>query len=246
MVLEQLVRKSVFSEYGYEIAGYTTEPEKVVKEIISLSPDVVMTALKMPGKTGVELMEKLKSGGKKTEFIVLCTYKDFIDVRRLFQSYGFEYLSKPVDDNELKNVLTRMSGKLSLSPPRSNIVSSSKELNEIIAYLQDYSAMRHTLESISDKWSLYPNTVCNLFAKHLDTTFIAYLTMQRMEHAEELLVKTDKSIKEIASLCGYNDYFYFCRVFKDKNKCTPTQYRAAESKKTISKKPIRNNRGRTR
>lgn len=102
--------------------------------------------------------------------------------------------------------------------------------NEILAYLQEYSAMRHTLESIGEKWDINPNTVCNLFAKHLNTTFVAYLTGLRMKHAEELLTTTTKSIKEVAYVSGYNDYFYFCRVFKDSHNCTPTAYRAANSK----------------
>jgi len=246
LVPEQLVRKAAFSEYGYEIAGYTTDPEAAVGEIRSISPDVVFTAIKMPEMTGIELMDTLKSEQNKAEFVVLSTYKDLAGVRRYFNEYEFEYLIKPVEDKDLVNVLKRVSGKLSMAPPRTNLISSSKDLNEILAYLQDYSGMRHTRESISSRWGINPNTVCNLFAKHLDTTFIAYLTELRMVHAGELLVTTDKSIKEVAYLCGYNDYFFFCRVFKERNKCTPSQYRAGSRKVTVKQINYRNNRGRGR
>jgi len=246
LIIDQFVRKAVFNEYRYEIIGSSTDPEEAVNEIRSLSPDVIITGLKMQKMTGIEMMKTLMSGGCKAEFVILCTYKDLAEVRRLFLIHRFEYLVKPVDDNGLIIILHRLSDKLTLAPPGKNIVSSSKELNEIIAYLTNYSAMRHTLESISEKWDINPNTVCNLFAKHLDTTFIAFLTGLRMDHAEEMLKTTDKSIKEVAYLCGYNDYFYFCRVFKEKNNCTPTEFRTANRKSNINKIDYRNNRRRIR
>ena len=51
-----------------------------------------------------------------------------------------------------------------------------------------------------------------------------------MKRAKKLLTETDLSIKEIASQCGYDDYFYFCRVFQRTYRCTPTQLRTGEKK----------------
>jgi AraC-like DNA-binding protein len=48
-----------------------------------------------------------------------------------------------------------------------------------------------------------------------------------MEEAALLLKTTQKKVKEIAALCGYADYFYFCRVFREVYACTPTNYREA-------------------
>jgi len=242
-VLPQLVRKTVFADYGYEISGYTADTKKAVKEIKRLSPDVVFTAIKTQGISGIEIMDTLKNNDINIEYVVLCSYTELADVRRFFSKYRFEYLIKPVDDKDLAIILNRLSGKLSHTPPVTDIISSSKILNEILAYLNDYSAMRHTLTSIGKKWDINPNTICNLFARHLDTTFIAYLTQLRMEHAEQLLAATDKSIKEIAYLCGYNDYFFFCRVFKERNNCTPTQYRLANSKTITNKINNKSKRG---
>ena len=35
----------------------------------------------------------------------------------------------------------------------------------------------------------------------------------------------DKKLEEIARLCGYNDMYYFIRVFKKKTGVTPGRYR---------------------
>jgi len=248
LVLEQLVNKKVFKECGFEIAGQSTDPENAVEKIRQISPDVVFTDLRMPGMTGIQMMELLKSGGGNgtagsvAEFVIVSAYGELTDVRRFFISHGFDYLIKPASDHDLIAVLNRLSDRLSFKPPKSDFISPSKELNEILAYLQDYSAMRHTLESISEKWNINPNTVCNLFAKHLNTTFIAYLTELRMKHAEEMLLATDKSVKEIAYVCGYNDYFYFCRVFRERNNCAPTRFRAINEEKHVKAAGLRGNK----
>jgi two-component system response regulator YesN len=61
----------------------------------------------------------------------------------------------------------------------------------------------------------------------MGTTFVAYTTKVRMDEAARLLKETQKNVKEIAALCGYHDYFYFCRVFREYHSCTPTAFREA-------------------
>jgi AraC-like DNA-binding protein len=40
-----------------------------------------------------------------------------------------------------------------------------------------------------------------------------------------LLDNTDLSVKEVANILGYEDAFYFSRVFKALNDISPTEYR---------------------
>ena len=40
-----------------------------------------------------------------------------------------------------------------------------------------------------------------------------------------MMKKTQKAFKEIAIDCGYTDYYYFCKVFKEYYGASPTQYR---------------------
>jgi len=103
--------------------------------------------------------------------------------------------------------------------------TSSPELNKITSYLHKNVAERHTLESICKEFDLKANFVCKLFSRHLSTTFTAYLTNVRMEEAAVLLRSTMKPVKEITHICGYQDYFYFCRVFRDFYGCTPSVFR---------------------
>ena len=43
--------------------------------------------------------------------------------------------------------------------------------------------------------------------------------------ATDLLIKTGRSVAEIAFKCGFNNIANFNRVFKKNKNCTPSQYR---------------------
>lgn len=52
-----------------------------------------------------------------------------------------------------------------------------------------------------------------------------YITMRRLNRAKYLLLETDLPIKEIARQCGYQDEFFFHRIFKRYTKIPPARYR---------------------
>jgi len=220
----------VFLECGYIKAGHSVNPLDAAENIKKVNPDVVFTDLKMPGKNGVELMSELKRDGYGGEFIIVSAYGEFEEARRFFKMDGFDYLIKPVSEQDLQSLLEKLSSRISLKKtepvlPGKDTVSS--ELNRITAYLHENIAFKHSLESISEKFHFNPNYICNLFARYLGTTFVTYMTNIRMEEAARLLKTTQKAVKEISALCGYHDYFYFCRVFREVYACTPTAYREA-------------------
>jgi len=61
----------------------------------------------------------------------------------------------------------------------------------------------------------------------------AFFIRLRMDHARQLLDSTSSSIKEIAALVGYNDQFYFSRVFKSVHRMAPTEYRRRNGKPAV-------------
>jgi len=236
LVLESFMSMPAFLECGYISAGHCFNPSEAAGMIEKINPDVVFTDLKMPRKNGVELMDDLKRSGYAGEFVMVSAYGEFEEARQFFKMDGFDYLVKPVSEQDLQALLEKLSGRLSIKIPLkkskpeipgSLLETTSGELNRITAYLYKNIALKHSLESIGERFHLNPNYICNLFSRYLGTTFITYMTDIRMTEAARLLKTTQKAVKEISALCGYGDYFYFCRVFRDVYACTPTEYREA-------------------
>lgn len=64
------------------------------------------------------------------------------------------------------------------------------------------------------------------FKYDIGVTPLEYLTQLRINHAKELLINADfKSIYEIAYSCGFNDPYYFSRLFKKNTGYSPKEYR---------------------
>ena len=56
-------------------------------------------------------------------------------------------------------------------------------------------------------------------------SYSAYVQQIRLNHAEKLLISTNKSIAEIAENVGYHNKGFFYRIFKEKYGVTPKEYR---------------------
>ena len=52
---------------------------------------------------------------------------------------------------------------------------------------------------------------------------------KRIAYAKRLLTQTDASVKEIAVSVGYVDQLYFSRIFKKKERVSPSVYRKTEN-----------------
>lgn len=62
------------------------------------------------------------------------------------------------------------------------------------------------------------------FKSQLGKTFNEVLTEYRMQKAQELLIKGDMRVGEVAYAVGYNDVKYFSQVFRDYLGCTPSEF----------------------
>jgi YesN/AraC family two-component response regulator len=182
----------------------------------------------MPECSGVDLAERLKGSG--CEFVIISGYREFDESVRFFRLGGLDYILKPINDNDLQQLLDKLTAKLAVKKAEDNKqedTTSSTALNDIIAYMKANIAGKITLESLSEAHHMTVNSICRLFTNQLGTTFLACLTKLRMEEAARLLRETKKDIKEISGLCGYSNYFYFVQVFGKHYLCTPTEFREA-------------------
>ncbi len=65
------------------------------------------------------------------------------------------------------------------------------------------------------------------FRKWADMSPVEYRNMLRMANAEAMLRCTNMKIKEISEAVGFDDPFYFCRLFSEKYGESPNKYRKA-------------------
>lgn len=102
---------------------------------------------------------------------------------------------------------------------------SNHKVKEIMLYIRNHFNQEISIQQLANQFFLSPNYLCQLFKKEVGETIIEHISRLRIEYACKMLIETNLSIYQIGEKCGFQDYFYFTRIFKRHLKMTPTQYR---------------------
>jgi DNA-binding NtrC family response regulator len=83
------------------------DAERALSAFSSVSPDLVLTDIRMPGLSGIELMDRLRAGGARAPVIVMTAYGDMQGAIDAMRKGAYDYLVKPLDLDQLETVLSR-------------------------------------------------------------------------------------------------------------------------------------------
>ncbi len=120
-VMSAILRKS-----GYDV--YTSiSAEEAVYKISKLAPDTIITDFKLPGKNGIELLDELKANGNRVPVIMLTAYGTIEKAVDAMRKGAFNYLSKPVNPDELLTVVREAVEKQRLLVENINLKSQLRE-----------------------------------------------------------------------------------------------------------------------
>lgn len=73
--------------------------------ILDEYPDIVLTDIRMPGMSGLEMIQRLKEAGGNIEFIILSGYGEFEYAKKAMELGVDHYLLKPCNENEIIHVI---------------------------------------------------------------------------------------------------------------------------------------------
>ena len=100
---EKIIRETIHSlidwnSLGIDVAAVCKDGIEAFDCILDEYPDIVMTDIKMPGLSGLDLIEKVRAAQLNTEFIILSGYGEF-EFARTAMRYGVKhYLLKPSNE----------------------------------------------------------------------------------------------------------------------------------------------------
>ncbi len=103
---EYLVREGIrqtidWESYGIQIVAAAKNGEEGLEAIRRLQPDVIISDIRMPKMDGLQLVQQLQEDRYDGIIVMLSGYNDFEYVRSTLQKGAFQYLLKPIDNEEL-------------------------------------------------------------------------------------------------------------------------------------------------
>ena len=122
----------------------------------------------------------------------------------------------------LKNLLPQFDNQaLTIILP----VTEHEQMKEIVKYLEKNIKERITLEIVSNQFNLSERSMSRLFQSTLKISFLQYLKTIRMIKAIELILKTQRSVNEIAYAVGYSAPSSFSDTFYEFTHTRPSDFR---------------------
>lgn len=97
---------------------------------------------------------------------------------------------------------------------RSDILHSYSLIEPALRHIRDNYSANVTLEELAHLCGVSKHYFCRVFKAVTEKTVMQYLRDYRITVADTLLQNTDKSISEIAEMCGFEGANYFCRSYK--------------------------------
>jgi transcriptional regulator GlxA family with amidase domain len=132
-------------------------------------------------------------------------------------------------------------GRINLFPALEE-TSPANKIDQCIAYMQQNVNRPLQVAMLAAQARLSPSHFFALFKKRTGCPPMNYFIRLRMRHACRLFDSTSVSVKEAAAALGYDDPFYFSRVFKLVNKIPPSAYRRrAREIRSDREKPVGRN-----
>lgn len=111
-VFQVIMKKLDWEAMGFRIAGYAKNGVEALEMAEELQVDVVMTDIKMPYMDGLTLCKKLKEQYPKIKVIIFSGFDEFEYAKEAIKIEAEEYILKPINSNELREVFVRIKGNL--------------------------------------------------------------------------------------------------------------------------------------
>lgn len=210
-------------------------------DVIIISPTLLHSG--KAGKDGVvydvimfDLTELIGNNKAVVDFLKpLCEGKIFFDIITN-NSLILEQIDKIIEiSNNRKNYhymevignLTNLIGLLyKFCKPQKNPKSQTEDSFEsIFNYIDNHFSEDISTATLSRIFGYEESYFCRKFKQRTSVSVMKYVQIIRLENAKKLITKTTRSIKQIASDCGYTSNAYFSSRFKETYGITPMNMR---------------------
>ena len=203
------------------------------------SPDLIISDILMPLKTGIELCREVKSSLKTSHIpFILLTAKAMVDDQIAGIATGADlYITKPFSIRFLiahvnqiiesrEKLYSRFSQDVYLLPGKvaGNEIDKAflqKAIDFIVSNIQEPQL---GVDSIADLFNLSRMQVYRKIKALTGKSVVEFIRMVRVKQALKLMDTHQFTLSEIAFRTGFNSSSYFTRVFKDEYGKTPSEY----------------------
>lgn len=229
-----------------KVIHYDRSLEKITDENVKIKPDIIRKYLNQSDMVSIfayidERFDKIYSTFNKMGVRKL--FIDFLSLAQIIhqekyseeeivndEKFRYIYFDKLSDFKAIKEYVKDVYHFISL---KSGDKTYSYYINKSIQYIKDNYERNITLEEVAEYSQVSKSYLSLLFKQETGINFSAFLTNYRIEKCKEYMRESHYKIYEIAERIGFDNPYYFSKVFKEKVgiSCKEYQKKYCSSKK---------------
>lgn len=158
MLIRKLIRMKIDTKrLNLEIVGEYANGAAALKELEKVKPDIVISDICMPETDGLIFSEECIKLFPEIKIILVTGYDDFEYARRSIKTGVFDYLLKPVQENELNSSLERAANEIFRirgQKEKQNQFLTEMKMNKAALrdiYLNNILSQNQNIESMTDR-----------------------------------------------------------------------------------------------
>lgn len=255
----ELASTSPWEERGFVLVGEAADGEEAFELVLSRKPQALIADVRMPRLDGLELLRRMAAELPEDErpmTVILSGHSEFEYARTALRLGAFDYLLKPLDDEEFAALLDRLAAAID-ERERVRALASAADSDPALAFFAAYvpegprdapgAYVDRAAQAVADLYVTDLGTegvaaslgitgghLARIFKAKTGLTFSEYLTRYRMKRAAELLQDRSISVGDVADLVGYRDQRHFSALFHKLVGVTPTEFREGRFRRTKS------------
>jgi YesN/AraC family two-component response regulator len=208
----------------YQFAGFL-DYASAVHLIRKGEFDAVMLDIMLPGENGLEILKEIKET-TQIPVLMITASKKRDDIISALRNGADDYLEKPFDFDIIRQRLGEALRKrvmtlpedipalVDLAPDQTlNLEGADHRVKMVLALIERDFASPLTLHHLSKMLNLAPYYLGRLIKQETGYSFKEILARYRMKRASDMLLQSQQRIKEVARMCGFANFHYFCRMF---------------------------------
>lgn len=236
LLMQSLSRHIDALDAGFKVVRQAANGEEALKYLKSENIHLVLTDIRMPVMDGLTLAKRIHEQYPNTLTIILTGYADFSYAQEAIKQGIFDYMLKPVVQEDLENALGRARLQLQkffeLQEDPSLVGKHAEEIVDYtVLYMRQHYMDDIDISSFSANMGFTSAYLTKIFNRYKGATPLKYLTDIRIHEAKQLLTDTSLPIREVGEKVGYPDQFHFSKTFRKLTGFNPSSYRKEEQEK---------------
>jgi signal transduction histidine kinase/ligand-binding sensor domain-containing protein/DNA-binding response OmpR family regulator len=215
------------------------------RQTLAAQPDLIVSDIMMPEMNGIDLCRKIKSDERVSHIPVILLTARSSEEQRLegFETGADEYISKPFNfeilESRIRNLIQQRekshkvfrktldvkASELNITPLDTRFIENALKCVEENVSSPDFSVEHLGRELGISRAYLYKKILALTGKSPLE-----FIRTIRLQHAAQLLERSQLTVSEVAYKVGFNNPKYFTKYFKEEFNVLPSNYAASRKK----------------